>query len=250
MDGAAARYGDRPMPRRCLVASAQERVRAYPPQPAALAEHRGRLLRRAEGRVLDLSLRPEPNRPGLLSGNMAELTVVAGGPPPARLWRSTSQAGKGEETGAEGSVRLMTGPLHADTFPPGSFDTIVSVLTLCTVDLPINLLSAVARWLTPDGHLLALEHARATGFTGLLQSAFSPVERLMTSGCHLDQDPVGACRQAGLDLTDVARFSSRVAGSVPIPFVAAVARPRSRHRSSTPLPADEAARPEVSDTHE
>lgn len=248
----AARYGGRPMSRRCLVASAQERVRAYPSQPAALAEHRRRLLRRAQGRVLDLSLRPEVNRPWL-SGDVTELTVVAGGPPPSRLWLSASQVGGPEEaagSGGGGAVRLMTGPLHADTFPPGSFDTVISVLTLCTVDLPVALLAAVGRWLTSDGRLFLLEHVRATGFTGLLQTAISPAERLLANGCHLDHDLVGDCREAELDLTDVTRFSGRVGGSVPVPFLAGVARPRSRYRRPTRPPAEEAARPEVPEAHE
>jgi SAM-dependent methyltransferase len=223
------------MPRRCLVAAAQERVRAYP--SSVVPDHRRRLLTGACGRVLDLSLRPEANRPMLLTGDVTELTAVAGGPPLAQLW--DSPPGDGSEGVA--AVHLMTGPLHADTFAAGSFDTVVSVTTLCTVDHPVAMLSAVGRWLSPGGRLLLLEHVRATGFTGIMQTALSPFEQVLTDGCHLDQDVVGGCREAELDLTDVTRFTSRVVGGMPVPFVAGVARPRSRYRRPSPRPAAEEA---------
>lgn len=216
------------MPRRCLVAAAQERVRPYREDPA-FVEHRRRLLTRATGRVLDLSLRPQANRALLPSGQVRELTVVSGGPAPAQVWISAPED-TGGPPGPLGDVRLIAGPLHAETFPPAAFDTVITVLTLCTVDALEAMLEAIGRWLAPTGQLLALEHIRATGFTAMAQSVATPFEQRLVGGCRLDQDLVGACRHADLDLTDAARFSVRVAASLPIPCLAGVARPRARNR--------------------
>ncbi|MDQ6837450.1 MAG: class I SAM-dependent methyltransferase, partial [Actinomycetota bacterium] len=115
-------------------------------------------------------------------------------------------------------------------FPPASFDTVVTILTLCTVEVLEPVLEAIGRWLSPTGQLLMLEHIRATGFTAMAQSLASPIERRLIGGCRLDQDLVGACRRTDLDMTDGARFSLRVAASLPIPCLAGVARPRARNR--------------------
>ena len=216
------------MSRRCLVAAAQERVRPYREDPA-FVEHRRRLLTRATGRVLDLSLRPRANRALLRSVQVSDLTVVSGGPAPTQVWLS-APADTGGPPATLGDARLMAGPLHAETFAPASFDTVITVLTLCTVDALELMLEAIGRWLAPTGQLLTLEHIRATGFTAMAQTLATPFEQRLVGGCRLDQDLVGGCRHADLDLTDVARFSVRVAASLPIPCLAGVARPRARNR--------------------
>lgn len=216
------------MPRRCFVAAAQERLTPFGEDLPVLAEHRRRLLRRADGRVLDLSLRPNANRDVFAAADVQELTVVVGGKAPSQLWVP-------ERPGASrpvGDVRLMTGSLHANAFGPSSFDTVVSVLTLCTVEVLGPMLDAIVRWLTPEGQLLVLEHVRATGFTAMAQAIATPLERRFLRGCHLDQDLVRACRDADLDLTDGARFGVRMAASLPIPCLAGVARPRARNRGA------------------
>lgn len=216
------------MPRRCLVAAARERVRPYR-EDATFVEHRRRLLVRASGRVLDLSLRPETNRALFSIGPVSQLTVVSGGPAPSEVW-TTEPPEPDRPPGGLGDVRLITGPLHDGAFAPASFDTVVTILTLCTVRDLEAVLEAIAGWLAPTGQLLMLEHIRATGFTAMAQSLATPFERRLLGGCRLDQDLVGACRHADLDMTDRARFSVRVAASLPIPCLAGVARPRARNR--------------------
>lgn len=225
--GSGCGYRERAMPRRCLVAAAQERVRPYREDPA-FVEHRRRLLGRATGRVLDLSLRPQANRELFPIGQVSELTVVSGGPAPSQVWISAPP--DDGDPGPLGAVRLIAGPLHAEVFGPASFDTVVTVLTLCTVEALEPMLEAIGQWLAPSGQLLTLEHIRATGFTAMAQSLATPLERRLIGGCRLDQDLVGACRHTDLDLTDGARFSVRVAASLPIPCLAGVARPRARNR--------------------
>lgn len=216
------------MPRRCVLAAAQERLAPYR-QASGLAGHRRRLLTRARGRVLDLSLRSDAHRAALGTGRVSELTVVSGGPAPSHLWVSAPPE-DGETSGPLDGVRLMTGSLHAEAFAPDSFDTVISVLTLCTVEAIDLMLAAIERWLAPTGQLLMLEHIRATGFTAMAQALVTPVEQRLVGGCRLDQDLVGASRRSALDLTDGARFSVRVATSLPIPCLAGVARPRARNR--------------------
>jgi hypothetical protein len=68
-----------------------------------------------------------------------------------------------------------------------------------------------------------------TGVTGLVQSALGPAggsARAGGVGCHLDQDLPAALRAAGLQLSDCARFTTRIGAVVPVPCLAGVARRR------------------------
>jgi hypothetical protein len=128
-------------------------------------------------------------------------------------------------------------PEDAQPVPDGPgflpvFDTVVASLTLCTVDSLDRTLDAIGSWLAPDGQILVVGHVLGTGVTGLVQSAFSPaggsaVARAGGLGCHLDQDLPTALRAAGLQLTDCARFTTRIGALVPLPCLAGVARRRS-----------------------
>jgi SAM-dependent methyltransferase len=154
-------------------------LRALPPVArAVLREHRRRLLHRASGRVLDLGDGTEPD---LL--DRADEVVRA---------RSAVSALLGEAKGADD--------------PSGTFDTIVSVLHLATVDdLPAEL-NAVRQLLAADGRLLFLEPVRDPGFGERLRAAASPVVRLV-SGWQVDRDIPLAIRSNHLTIVDIERIN-------------------------------------------
>ncbi len=154
-------------------------LRALPPVArAVLREQRRRLLRRATGRVLDLGDGTEPD---LL--DRADEVVRA---------RSAVSALLGEARGASD--------------PAGTYDTIVSVLHLATVeDLPAEL-NAVRQLLAPEGRLLFLEPVREPGFGERLRSAASPVVRLV-SGWRVDRDLPLAIRSNHLSIVDIERIN-------------------------------------------
>lgn len=206
------------MLRRCLVTSAAEQLYPYR-EPSALSGHRRRLLQRARGDVLDLSSRWAANRACYVPGALASLTVLS---PPGPAPRPPGWA---DDPVTDNPVVLGTG-LDGLGLPGGSYDTIVATLALCTaVDLDAAL-AGVAACLRPDGQLLVLEHVRGTGLTGLAQAAAAPFAQALGSGCRLDQQLAPALRRHGLDLTDCARFTARIAGGLATPFVAGVVRHR------------------------
>jgi len=82
----------------------------------------------------------------------------------------------------------------------------VCTLVLCTVDDLPGSLARLRSWLTPAGRLLFLEHVRAFGARGRIQSLATPVWSRIVPGCHLDRDPVVAMRDAGFAVTDCERF--------------------------------------------
>lgn len=154
-------------------------LRALPPVArAVLREQRRRLLRRATGRVLDLGDGTEPD---LL--DRADDVVAS-----------------------RSAVSALLGEAKGDADPVGTFDAVVSVLHLATVeDLPAEL-NAVRQLLAPEGRLLFLEPVRDPGFGGRLRSAASPVVRLV-SGWHVDRDLPLAIRSNHLTIVDIERIN-------------------------------------------
>ena len=186
-----------------------------------LAERRRVLLAGARGRVLDIGAATGLNlahfRPETVTSVVAlepdaglqQLLLQRIGAPACPVPCEVHEVGVGE---AE--------------FAAGSFDTVVSVLALCTVDDPGAAVGAVKRWLAPGGRLLFLEHVRAPGLKGRLHSAASPLWRHTGGRCHLDRDTLTFLRGADLAITDCERFALPAGGVLLSTCVQGVARPR------------------------
>jgi hypothetical protein len=193
------------MPRRCVLATAQARL---PPSldDGLLGAHRRRLLQRAGGRVLDLSLRWTPNLAAYRPGALSSLTV----------------------TGPRQPVPAVTGVPSPEVVadragtPTGTWDTIVFTFTLCAAERPAARLAAAAERLAPGGQVLVMEHIAGTGLTGVVQHLVNPLEWAAGTGCRFDLDVPAAARDAGLALVACALW---VAATVPTPCLAGVLVP-------------------------
>ena len=107
---------------------------------------------------------------------------------------------------------------------PESFDTAVCTFALCTARDPVGLLRTLRRLLRTDGRLLFLEHVRGGGLRSVLQRAARPVWQRVFRGCRPDRDPVASIRDAGFLITDLDRFTIRMAAPIVSPAVQGVAK--------------------------
>lgn len=107
----------------------------------------------ARGRVLEVGAGAGHNVPHYPAG-IDELVLLE--PSPSLLTRALRRAADAGRaaTGVAGSAEALP-------FPDASFDTVVSLLVLCTVADPDAALREIRRVLRPDGQLLFLEHVRA-----------------------------------------------------------------------------------------
>lgn len=171
-----------------------------------LARQRRRVGRAASGRVLEIGAGTGAMLPHY---GPSVTEVVATDVDPHMLARLRRRA-------ARASVPVAVQRVDAETLPfdAASFDTVVVTLSLCTIPDPGAALDEIARVLRPDGRLVFLEHVRSgRPVVARLQSAATPIWRVLAGGCHLDRDTEAAIRGTGLEVTHLWR-SGRGRGSM------------------------------------
>ncbi|MEF2965813.1 class I SAM-dependent methyltransferase [Paenibacillus sp. M1] len=85
-------------------------------------------------------------------------------------------------------------------FDEGSFDTVISTLSLCSYDNPHLLLRKMNRWCKPDGRILLMEHGISSNpVISVLQRTFNPL-LYRVYGCHQTRDVQGLLRESGMNI--------------------------------------------------
>lgn len=158
-----------------------------------LARLRDETLATAAGTVLEIGLGTGLNLPHY-PRHVRRVTGVDSNPGVVRRLRRRAQA-----TGIEVEHHGLSA--EALPFPEGSFDTVVSTFTLCSIpDLP-RALAEVRRVLRPGGKFLFLEHGLAPEpAVARWQRRLDPLWTKIGDGCHLDRDPAAAVAAAGLGI--------------------------------------------------
>lgn len=122
---------------------------------------------------------------------------------PAGLWLVAVDISGGMLARARRPARAYQGSLHllqADVgvlpFANGSFETVVTSCTFCSVPDPISGLRELRRVLRPDGRLLLFEHVRShIPPIALMQDLMTPLTRRI--GPEMNRDTLGNVERAG-----------------------------------------------------
>lgn len=121
---------------------------------AALGPLRERIICKARGRVLDIGFGAGANLGYYDRDKLSELVGVE----PSEQLRAIAKAAAKK---LEFPITLHEAAAERLPFADGSFDTVVSSFTLCSVEDPGCCLKEIKRVLKPDGRLLFCEHGLA-----------------------------------------------------------------------------------------
>jgi ubiquinone/menaquinone biosynthesis C-methylase UbiE len=104
------------------------------------------------------------------------------------------------------SVDLRVRDAHALDFEAGSFDTVVSTLTMCSIPDHYRALSEAARVLRRGGQLIMLEHVRSPApAVRLGQRLLNPLSVRFVAD-HLLREPLHAVRRLGFEVVELERL--------------------------------------------
>jgi ubiquinone/menaquinone biosynthesis C-methylase UbiE len=161
------------------------------------AELKRKLLANARGRVLEIGVGT-----GLSFSHYPEIAELVGVDPSEPMLRRARR--RAAELGRD--VTLLEGPAEALPFEDESFDTVVSLAVLCTVDDPSRVLQEIRRVLRPAGSFVFLEHVRSSDPT--LAKWQDRLERpwgWIAGGCHPNRQTLEAIERAGFELVELER---------------------------------------------
>lgn len=125
---------------------------------------------------------------------------------------SGAMLSKAKESAMASNVRatFIQSDIESITFPENSFDTIVSTLSFCGYENPVNVLESFSRWCKPGGQILLMEHGLSSNrLIGGTQKIIEPVFLRMV-GCHLDRNMIDIFRQSPIHIHHIERYKFNI----------------------------------------
>ena len=166
------------------------------------ARERAKALKCVHGEVLELGFGTGLNLPHYPAGGITRLVALD---PEEMLPPKVSQRIAAASFPVE---RVQQVGEHLP-FAAGSFDYVVTTLTLCTVADPASALSEIRRVLRADGTYVFFEHGRsAEPSAAKLQDRLNPLWRLsgIGRGCNINRPIDSLIAQAGLRIVSLERY--------------------------------------------
>ena len=185
-----------------------------------LAEMRGELLATASGRVLELGAGTGHNLEHYTEA-VTELVLCEPDPHMARRLRERLD----REGTRAANVSVNEAPAEELPFDDGSFDAVVAVLVLCTVEDPVRTLVETRRVLVEGGRLLFIEHIRSSSpRLAWWQDRLERPWGFFVGGCHPNRATDQLLAAAGFWIDSMER--TRMPRTAPIvrPLIRGVAR--------------------------
>jgi ubiquinone/menaquinone biosynthesis C-methylase UbiE len=166
-------------------------------------EQRRPSLAGARGRVLEIGFGTGTSLGAYPRG---AVDSVVGLEPNRGMWPRAER--RAREAAVE--VDLVDARAERMPFDDGSFDTVVSNFTLCSIPGVEEALREVRRVLAPGGRFLFLEHGRSDDpRVARWQRRLNPVHRWYADGCRLDLPVDRAIRGAGFEIESLERYVAR-----------------------------------------
>ena len=181
-------------------------------------ELKSALLADANGRVLEIGVGT-----GLSFVHYPEVYELVGVDPSEPMLRRARR--RAENIGRD--VTLVEAPAEALPFEDDSFDTVVSLTVLCTVEDPARTLGEIRRVLRPGGRLLFLEHVRSSDpKRARAQDRFHRPWGWISGGCHPNRRTLNEIETAGFEVTDLEESEIEHVPSLVRPHITGTAVPR------------------------
>ncbi len=180
---------------------------------------RAALVGQARGDVLEIGFGTGATLPFYDPARVTRLTVVE---------PSEGMNRRAADRLAASPVPIVSVPGAGEGLPfaDASFDTVVTCLTLCSVQNVPQVLAEIRRVLKPGGQFLFFEHVLSDDSgRQRWQRRLTPIQRVVGVGCHLDRDSAALVRAAGFTLGPVTQeIEPAFGGLAPLlPVIAAVA---------------------------
>jgi ubiquinone/menaquinone biosynthesis C-methylase UbiE len=162
-------------------------------QPPIMAR-RALVVPHARGHVLEYGVGGGLNLPLYTAGQVSRITGID---PNAKL-RAMAEAARPGPIPTE----IVEGVAEDLPFEAGTFDTVLTTFTLCSVADQAQALAEARRVLKPGGQLLFLEHGRAPdSAVQKWQGRIEPLWKPIAGGCHLTRPIAKAIEAAGFRVT-------------------------------------------------
>ena len=152
---------------------------------------RKELLSYAKGKILEISAGAGAN----FRFYPSDVKITAVDASPAMISKAIIAA---DECGAKAD--FITSFVEDIAFPRESFDTVVSTLSMCTYDDPLNVLNLLNQWCKKDGLILLLEHgASKYKFIRWFQDRYDRFQ-YRRIGCHTNRNILDIVSHSDLEI--------------------------------------------------
>jgi len=208
------------------------RVLDFAMKRSALAEQREWVMKQVRGQVLEVGFGSGLNLP-YYPREVKTLSAIE--PSTAMRDRAIKRVEKSGKT-----VSIIARGIDKKQFlPDGSFDTIVSTWTMCTVADPAAALKEIYRLLKRGGRFVFVEHGLAPDREVVKwQKRFNNFTQKWGGGCHLDRDIEANLRASKLQVDKLEKFylpSGLRAGAYTYRGIAVHEKPGELRIRDTPL---------------
>ena len=181
-------YGDHAYPR--IVKALRD--------PSPIHSVRQRIVRGAEGKVLEIGVGPGVNFAHYDPAKVSKIYALEPNPRMVRL------AERQRSRRTELDIEFLGLPGERIPLEDDSVDTVLSTFTLCTIPGVLEALRGVERVLKPEGQLIFFEHGLSPEpRIRRWQERTEPLTRWLFEGCHVTRDIPSLLEQSGFRIQQV-----------------------------------------------